>query len=198
MPAAAVLVSLLALRRVVAEPLGVVRRTESTRRRRLWWRLLLPAVGLLALAPAAGQGADQISELRVAVGVIALLIGVAALLPWVVERVVGRLGAGKVAWQLAVRRLQLDPGGTGTRGQRHHGRRRGCDRAADGLQRHPGRVQEGHGRGSLPRHVLRRAQGRQRLRRDRRDAPRRRPGVRSSAGLSQYDVGRDPAVQEST
>ena len=42
---------------------------------------------------------------------IALLIGVAALLPWVVERVVGRLGAGKVAWQLAVRRLQLDPGG---------------------------------------------------------------------------------------
>ena len=42
---------------------------------------------------------------------IALLVGVAALLPWVVERVVGRLGAGTVAWQLAVRRLQLDPGG---------------------------------------------------------------------------------------
>ena len=42
---------------------------------------------------------------------IALLVGVAALLPWVVERAVGRLGAGKVAWQLAVRRLQLDPGG---------------------------------------------------------------------------------------
>ena len=45
-PAAAVLVSLLALRRVVAEPLGVVRRAEDSRRRRLWWRLLLPAAGL--------------------------------------------------------------------------------------------------------------------------------------------------------
>ena len=110
-PAAAVFVSLLALRRVVAEPLGVVRRAEAARRRRLWWRLLLPAVGLLALVPAAGKNADDVGELRVAVGVIALLIGVAALLPWVVERVVGRLGAGKVAWQLAVRRLQLDPGG---------------------------------------------------------------------------------------
>ena len=110
-PAAAVLVSLVALRRVVAEPLGVVRRAEAARRRRLWWRLLLPAVGLLALAPAAGQDPDTISELRVAIGVIALLVGVAALLPWVVERAVGRLGAGKVAWQLAVRRLQLDPGG---------------------------------------------------------------------------------------
>ena len=111
-PAAAVLVSLLALRRVVAEPLGVVRRAESARRRRLWWRLLLPALGLLALAPATGgQDPDSISPLRVGVGVIALLIGVAALLPWVVERVVARLGAGKVAWQLAVRRLQLDPGG---------------------------------------------------------------------------------------
>ena len=110
-PAAAVLVSLVALRRVVAEPLGVVRRAQAARRRRLWWRLLLPAVGLLALAPAAGQDPDTISELRVAIGVIALLIGVAALLPWVVERAVGRLGAGKVAWQLAVRRLQLDPGG---------------------------------------------------------------------------------------
>ena len=110
-PAAAVLVSLVALRRVVAEPLGVVRRADAARRRRLWWRLLLPAVGLLALAPAAGQDPDTISELRVAIGVIALLVGVAALLPWVVERAVGRLGAGKVAWQLAVRRLQLDPGG---------------------------------------------------------------------------------------
>ena len=110
-PAAAVVVSLVALRRVVAEPLGVVRRAEAARRRRLWWRLLLPAVGLLALAPAAGQEPDTISELRVAIGVIALLVGIAALLPWVVERAVGRLGAGKVAWQLAVRRLQLDPGG---------------------------------------------------------------------------------------
>ena len=110
-PAAAVLVSLLALRRVVAEPLGVVRRAEPWRRRRLWWRLLLPAIGLLALVPVASEDAQDVGELRVALGTIALLVGVAALLPWVVERVVARLGAGRVAWQLAVRRLQLDPGG---------------------------------------------------------------------------------------
>ena len=110
-PAAAVLVSLLALRRVVAEPLGVVRRAEASRSRRLWWRLLLPALGLLALVPAAAEDAQDVGELQVALGVIVLLVGVAALLPWVVERVVGRLGGGRVAWQLAVRRLQLDPGG---------------------------------------------------------------------------------------
>ena len=69
--------SLLALRRVVAEPLGVVRRAEGGRRR-LWWRLLLPAAGLLTLATALGKDAGD---------------------------------AGAVAWQLAVRRLQLDPGG---------------------------------------------------------------------------------------
>src|SRR5690606_17500948 len=40
-PAAAVLVTLLALRGVVIEPLGVVR-TARPARRRLWWRLLLP------------------------------------------------------------------------------------------------------------------------------------------------------------
>jgi hypothetical protein len=110
-PAAAVVVSLLALRRVVAEPLGVVRHAEASRRRRLWWRLLLPGIGLLALLPAAGEDARDVGEMRVALGVITLLVGVAALLPWVVERVVARLGGGRVAWQLAVRRLQLDPGG---------------------------------------------------------------------------------------
>lgn len=110
-PAGAVLVSLLALRRIVAEPLGVVRRAEASRRRRLWWRLLLPAIGLLALVPAASEDAQDVGELQVALGVIALLVGVAALLPWVVERVVARLGGGPIAWLLAVRRLQLDPGG---------------------------------------------------------------------------------------
>ena len=39
-----------------------------------------------------------------------LLAGVATLLPWLVEAAVRRLGAGTVAWQLAVRRLQLDGG----------------------------------------------------------------------------------------
>ncbi len=197
-PAAAVLVSLLALRRVVAEPLGVVRRTEDTRRRRLWWRLLLPAAGLLALAPAAGQGADQISQLRVAIGVIALLIGVAALLPWVVERVVGRLGAGKVAWQLAVRRIQLDPGGparavsgitvavagaialqmvfSGIQDEFKKDTGADLSRASLYAALKDGSVSAGTAATRLG----------------------AVPGVRSTAGLEQYDVGRNPSMPEST
>ncbi|MDA0172298.1 ABC transporter permease [Solirubrobacter taibaiensis] len=110
-PAAAVVVSLAALRRVVAEPLGVVRNQGSSRRRRLWWRLVLPVIGLAALLPTTAMDEDAVPTLQLALGIIALLVGVAALLPWLVERVVARLGAGAVAWQLAVRRLQLDPGG---------------------------------------------------------------------------------------
>ena len=49
-PAAAVAVTLLALRGVVIEPLGVVR-TARPARRRLWWRLLLPLGGLGAARP---------------------------------------------------------------------------------------------------------------------------------------------------
>ena len=43
-------------------------------------------------------------------GTVLLLIGVTALLPWLVEAVVRRLGGGSVGWQLAVRRLQLTSG----------------------------------------------------------------------------------------
>ena len=39
-----------------------------------------------------------------------LLIGITALLPWLVETVVARFGAGPVPWQLAIRRLQLSSG----------------------------------------------------------------------------------------
>jgi hypothetical protein len=39
-------------------------------------------------------------------GRVLLLLGETALLPWVVETVVNRLGSGGVAWQLAIRRLQ--------------------------------------------------------------------------------------------
>ncbi len=86
-----------------------------------------------------------------ALGIIALLVGVAALLPWLVERVVARLGAGAVAWQLAVRRLQLDPGGAVARRQRDRGRGGGRDRAADGLLRRAGALPGGDGRGPEPR-----------------------------------------------
>ncbi|MFI0514368.1 hypothetical protein RKD19_003079 [Streptomyces canus] len=110
-PAAAVLVTLFALRGVVIEPLGVVR-TAKPERRRLWWRLLLPLAGVAMLYPMVGQGRDggDFNQYLVTGGVILLLVGVTALLPWIVEAVVARLGAGAVSWQLAVRRLQLSSG----------------------------------------------------------------------------------------
>ncbi|MGI5437515.1 ABC transporter permease [Streptomyces shenzhenensis] len=110
-PAAAVLVTVLALRGVVIEPLGVVR-TARPARRRLWWRLLLPLGGLALLYPMVGQGRTNgdFNQYLVIGGVMLLLVGITALLPWIVEAVVARLGSGSVAWQLAVRRLQLSSG----------------------------------------------------------------------------------------
>lgn len=110
-PAASVAVTLMALRGVVVEPLGVVRSTRPTRRR-LWWRLLLPLGGLALLYPMVGQGHDngEFNEELVIGGTVLLLVGVTALLPWIVEAVVTRLGSGGVSWQLAVRRLQLNSG----------------------------------------------------------------------------------------
>ncbi|MFJ4624337.1 ABC transporter permease [Streptomyces sp. NPDC088812] len=110
-PTAAVLVTLFALRGVVIEPLGVVRAARPARRR-LWWRLLLPPAGLAMLSPMVGQGRAEgdFNQYLVVGGVLLLLVGVTALLPWLVERFVARLGAGGVAWQLAVRRLQLSSG----------------------------------------------------------------------------------------
>ncbi|WP_329220631.1 ABC transporter permease [Streptomyces sp. NBC_01485] len=110
-PAAAVLVTLFALRGVVIEPLGVVR-TAKPSRRRLWWRLLMPVAGLAMLYPMIGQGRENgdFNSYLVTGGVLLLLVGITALLPWLVETVVARLGSGGVAWQLAVRRLQLSSG----------------------------------------------------------------------------------------
>jgi hypothetical protein len=110
-PTAAVLVTLFALRGVVIEPLGVVRAAKPARRR-LWWRLLLPLGGLAMLYPMIGQGGDsgKFNEYMVTGGVVLLLVGITALLPWVVEAAVARLGSGSVSWQLAIRRLQLSSG----------------------------------------------------------------------------------------
>ncbi|GAA2453453.1 ABC transporter permease [Streptomyces macrosporus] len=111
-PACAVAVTLFALRGVTIEPLGVVRHS-GVRGRRLWWRLVPPVVGLLLLAPSIGGiGSDEetIDTYRIATGIVLLLIGVTAVLPWLVETVVGRLRGGPLPVQLAVRRLQLDSG----------------------------------------------------------------------------------------
>ncbi|WP_043265870.1 FtsX-like permease family protein [Streptomyces sp. CT34] len=108
-PAAAVLVTLLAQRGITVEPLGIVRRRPPVRRR-LWWRLLLPFAGVLLLFPLAREHPwkdTPLNTVLLAAGSTLLLFGVTALLPWLVDAVVGRLRGGPVPWQLAVRRLQL-------------------------------------------------------------------------------------------
>ncbi|MEV6316091.1 FtsX-like permease family protein [Streptomyces sp. NPDC051776] len=110
-PVSAVLVTLFALRGVTIEPLGVVR-IASTRPRRLWWRLAIPALGLALLLPKVGgfTGSGDLETYQVAAGAVLLLIGVTAVLPWLVEAVVNRFTGGPLPWQLATRRLQLSSG----------------------------------------------------------------------------------------
>ncbi|NKY97030.1 FtsX-like permease family protein [Nocardiopsis alborubida] len=108
-PVSAVLVTLLALRRVEVSPLGVFR--EGTDRgRRLWWRVLVLAAGCAVLAVLGRGGGSEGTEWAVAVGVSVALTGFTLLLPWVVEAVVGRLRGGPLSWQMATRRLQLNSG----------------------------------------------------------------------------------------
>ncbi|MDG4773775.1 FtsX-like permease family protein [Solwaraspora sp. WMMD792] len=112
-PLAAVVVGLAALRGVVVEPLGVVRR-GTPRRRRPWWRLAVPLAGLALLYPLLRGGIsafETAARYQVAAGAVLLLVGVVTLLPWLVEATVRRLRGGPVAWQLAIRRLQVDGGG---------------------------------------------------------------------------------------
>ncbi|WP_343241328.1 MULTISPECIES: FtsX-like permease family protein [unclassified Streptomyces] len=110
-PAAAVAVTVLALRGIAIEPLGVVR-NAALRKRRLWWRLLIPVAGLALLAPLFGgvQGNADLNAYQISAGTILLLVGVTAVLPWLVEMIVNRFGGGRIPWQLATRRLQLNSG----------------------------------------------------------------------------------------
>jgi hypothetical protein len=111
-PVLAIAATQLAMHRVTVDPLGVVRRSGA-RRRRVWWRVLLPVAGLgvLAVALRSSQGIQQTGSMALAVaGILLLLAGIALLLPWVVEAATRRVPGGGVAWQLAVRRLQLGSG----------------------------------------------------------------------------------------
>ncbi|MFF7336235.1 ABC transporter permease [Streptomyces sp. NPDC008163] len=109
-PLTAVLVTLSAMRSVVIEPLGVVRNSRA-RKRRLWWRLLLPLAGLGVLALNGQSGEyEVVNPYAIATGAVLVLLGLALLLPWLVEACVNRLRGGPVPWQLATRRLQLSSG----------------------------------------------------------------------------------------
>lgn len=113
LPVGAVAVSLLALRGVVVEPLGVVRRGPDARRQ-LWWRLVPAVFGVALIVPLRGELARDGAEYQAGAGVLLVLVGITAVLPWLVEAGVRRLGAGPLSWQLATRRLQMD-GGTAAR-----------------------------------------------------------------------------------
>lgn len=111
MPALAVGTVLFSMRRTIVEPLGVVRDSKPVRRRARW-RVVPIVVGiglLLVLSPSGDPGTASWIAI-VATGAAAPLAGVPAILPWLLERTVGRLRGGAPSWQLAVRRLQLDSG----------------------------------------------------------------------------------------
>lgn len=111
-PVLAVVTSIVAMRRTVIEPLGVVRRTKPVRRV-MWWRtipIFVGTVALLSQSEALG-GSEQNGNTTIVVGgILSLLLSIPLLLPWVVECAVGRLRGGAPSWQLAIRRLQLESG----------------------------------------------------------------------------------------
>ncbi|KOT26910.1 membrane protein, partial [Streptomyces sp. NRRL WC-3701] len=107
-PASAVVVTLFALRGIAIEPLGVVR-SAVPRRRRLWWRLPIPVIGLGVLAAfgTVDRKTGSVNTYLIGGGAVLTLLGLTMLLPWLVEAVVARFKGGPVPWQLAARRLQL-------------------------------------------------------------------------------------------
>jgi hypothetical protein len=115
-PVLAVAAVWLGTRRTLIEPLGVVRRTRPTPRR-VWWRLALMAAGLLLMLGSLFSGALfgapgdlGLPTYALALAVVLLLASVPVLLPWVLEKLATALPTSSPAWQLAVRRLQADPG----------------------------------------------------------------------------------------
>jgi hypothetical protein len=114
-PAASVVFALLAMRGVAIEPLGVTRHGRPPKRR-LVWRLITPIFGFILLLPLLGSNERLGStggQIEASAGVVFVLVGVCALLPWLVEAAVARAGDGSLPWLLAVRRLRADHGTSG-------------------------------------------------------------------------------------
>jgi hypothetical protein len=106
-PVLSVLAALVALRRTLIEPLGVVRDARP-RRMRFWWRLVPPLVGV-PLLYLVGQDTGS-SGTGLVIGVVLLLLGIPLLLPWLVQRMLSRPRSETVALQLATGRLGVDAG----------------------------------------------------------------------------------------
>lgn len=121
-PVLAVGAAMGALRSVIVEPLGVSRIGRG-RPRRIGWRLLVVGAALAAIV-ASRLLADQFRSYGVRaagynpttllVAAIALaMVCIPVMVPYLLEKVSGRLWSGGPGWQLAVRRLQLDSGTAG-------------------------------------------------------------------------------------
>lgn len=112
-PVLSLWVALIATRGVAVEPLGVVRRAEQ-RRPRLWWRIALPLVGaalILVASRTPSNGLWGSGLVLFVIGILAVLLGSTAVMPWLVARFFGRPSSGPVSLQLALRRLGAGGGG---------------------------------------------------------------------------------------
>lgn len=111
-PTLAVGSSLVSLRRIIIEPLGVVR-VGRPPRRRMAWRWAITALGaamlISTLFAEKGSGNPAVTA-ALTIGSALSLLGMAAVLPWLVEQLVRRMSGGAPSWQLAIRRLQLEAG----------------------------------------------------------------------------------------
>ncbi|WP_414935581.1 FtsX-like permease family protein [Amycolatopsis sp. cmx-11-51] len=107
-PALTVVTAWFAQRHTIVEPLGVVREATPPKRR-LWWRLLPILAGIALVLPDFGMESG-LGRAALIAGVVLLMLGIPALLPWLLERVVSGIKGGPPSFQLAIRRLRSDSG----------------------------------------------------------------------------------------
>ncbi|MGW0662037.1 FtsX-like permease family protein [Streptodolium elevatio] len=108
-PAVSVAAGLLALRGLTVEPLGVARRAAPAPRH-AWLRLLPAGLGLALLLPLLrdARADTAMNVYQLSGGILLVLIGVTAILPWAVRTLTARLGAGPTPWLLGMRRLHAE------------------------------------------------------------------------------------------